>query len=139
MVRGKKSKALRKRTAHPTSIPLQSEEHPPRKRIRSNTVAAHLDHSAQDTSKHPTPTGNDDWEIFSPPYPTSKTGHFTSWNRTNYLAPAFLAANTFAPDFQFGEMTHHLMNAILDPSSLPDIQEVVSILLFELFRIVAFV
>ena len=60
MVREKKSKALRKRAAHPTSLPLQSEEHPPRKRVRSNTVAAYLDCSVQETSKHPTPTGNDD-------------------------------------------------------------------------------
>ena len=56
MVREKKSKASRRRAACPTSLPLQLEEHPPRKRIRSNTVAAHLDCSAQDTSKPPTPT-----------------------------------------------------------------------------------
>ena len=43
MVREEKSKASRRRAAHPTSLPLQLEEHPPRKRIRSNTVAAHLD------------------------------------------------------------------------------------------------
>ena len=59
MVREKKSKTSKRRAAHPTSLPLQSEEHPPRKRIRSNTVAAHLDRSAQDTSKPPTLTGND--------------------------------------------------------------------------------
>ena len=57
MVREKKSKASRRRAACPTSLSLQSEEHPPRKRIRSNTVAA-LDCSAQDTLKPPTPTGN---------------------------------------------------------------------------------
>ena len=50
-VREKKSTALRKRAAHPKSLTLPSEEHPPRKRIRSNTVAAHLDHSIQGTSK----------------------------------------------------------------------------------------
>ena len=45
-VREKKPKALRKRAACPTSFSLPSEEHPLRKRIRSNTVAAHLDCSA---------------------------------------------------------------------------------------------
>ena len=58
-VREKKSKASRRRPACPTSLPLPLEEHPPRKRIRSNTVAAHLDRSAQDTSKPPILTGND--------------------------------------------------------------------------------
>ena len=52
-VREKKSKASRRRAACPTSLSFQSEEHPPRKRIRSNTVAAHLNCSAQDTSKRP--------------------------------------------------------------------------------------
>ena len=46
-VREKKSAALRKRTAHPISQSLLSEGYPPRKRIRSNTVAAHLNQSAQ--------------------------------------------------------------------------------------------
>ena len=59
MVREKKLKASRRRAAHPLSHSLLSEEHPPRKRIRSNTVAAHLDQSAQDTLKPPTPTGNE--------------------------------------------------------------------------------
>ena len=58
-VREKKSKTSRRRAAHLMSHPLQLEEHPPRKRIRSNTVAVHLDSSAQDTPKPPTPTGND--------------------------------------------------------------------------------
>ena len=59
MVREKKSKASRRRATRPTSLPLQSEEHPPRKRIKSNTVAAHLDHSAQDTSRPSTPIGSE--------------------------------------------------------------------------------
>ena len=42
-VREKKSATLRKRTADPKSQSLMSEGYPPRKRIRSNTVAAHLD------------------------------------------------------------------------------------------------
>ena len=56
-VREKKSTALRKRAAHPKSLPLPSEEHPSRKRIRSNTVAAHLDSSIQGTSKPSTLIG----------------------------------------------------------------------------------
>ena len=58
-MREKKSKASRGRAAQPTSLPLQLEEHPPRKRIRSNTVAAHLDHSAQDALRPPTPIRNE--------------------------------------------------------------------------------
>ena len=41
-VRGRKSAALRKRTAHPIPQSLTSEGYLPRKRIRSNTVAVHL-------------------------------------------------------------------------------------------------
>ena len=37
------------------------------------------------------------------------------------------------------ELTHHLMNGICEPSSLLDTQEVVDILLSELFRIVVFI
>ena len=58
-VREKKSTALRKRAACPTSLTLPSEEHPPRKRTRSNTVAAHLDHSIQGMSKPSTSIGNE--------------------------------------------------------------------------------
>ena len=58
-VREKKLKVSRRRTACPISQSLPSEGYPPRKRIRSNTVAAHLDRSAQDMSKPPTPTGNE--------------------------------------------------------------------------------
>ena len=50
-VRERKSTALRKRVAHPTFLTLPLEEHPPRKRIKPNTVAAHQDSSIQDTSK----------------------------------------------------------------------------------------
>ena len=56
-VREKKSTALRKRAAHPKSLTISSEEHLPRKRIRSNTVAAHLDCSIQGTSKPSTSIG----------------------------------------------------------------------------------
>ena len=50
-VREKKSTALRKRAAHPKFLTLPSEEHLPRKRIRPNTVAAHLNCSIQGMSK----------------------------------------------------------------------------------------
>ena len=52
-VREKKSKASKRRAAHPTSLPLLLEEHTSRKRIRSNTVAAHLDHSVHVTLRPP--------------------------------------------------------------------------------------
>ena len=57
-VREKKSTALRKRAAHPMSLTLPSEEHPPRKKIRSNTTA-HLDCSIQGMSKPSTSIGNE--------------------------------------------------------------------------------
>ena len=58
-VREKKLTALRKRAAHPKSLTISSEEHPPRKRIRSNTVAAQLHCSIQDMSKPSTSIGNE--------------------------------------------------------------------------------
>ena len=56
-VREKKSTALRKRAACPKSLTISLEEHLPRKRMRSNTVAAHLDCSIQGTSKSTTSIG----------------------------------------------------------------------------------
>ena len=56
-VREKKSTVLRKRADCPKSLTLPSEEHLPRKRIRSNTVAAHLDCSIQGMSKPSTLIG----------------------------------------------------------------------------------
>ena len=58
-VREKKSTALRKRAAHPKSLTISLGEHLPRKRIRPNTVAAHLDCSIQGTSKPSTSIGNE--------------------------------------------------------------------------------
>ena len=55
----KKSTALRKRAACPMSLTLPSEAHLPRKRIRSNTVAAHLNHSTQGTSNPSTSISNE--------------------------------------------------------------------------------
>ena len=57
-VREKKLKTSRRRTACPISQSLPLEGYPPKKRSRSNTVAANLNQSAQDTSKSPTPNGN---------------------------------------------------------------------------------
>ena len=56
-VREKKSTALRKRAAHPNSLTLPSEKHPPRKRIKPNTVAAYLDSDIQGTSEPSTTIG----------------------------------------------------------------------------------
>ena len=52
-LRENKPAVSRRTAAHPTSLTLPLEEHPPRKRIRSDTVAAHLDRSAQDMSTPP--------------------------------------------------------------------------------------
>ena len=57
--RENKSTALIKRSAHPKSLILPSEEHPPRKRINPNTVATHLDSSIQGTSEHSTSVGKE--------------------------------------------------------------------------------
>ena len=56
-VRAKKLTALRKRAAHPESLTILLEECLPRKRISSNTVAAHLDRSIQVMSKPSTLIG----------------------------------------------------------------------------------
>ena len=56
-VRENKPAVSRRRAAHPTSPTLPLEEHPSRKRIRSDTVTAHLDCSVQDMLKPPTATG----------------------------------------------------------------------------------
>ena len=58
-VREKKSTALRKRAACPKFLTISLEEHPPRNRIRSNTVAADLDCSIQGMSKPSTLIGNE--------------------------------------------------------------------------------
>ena len=46
-----KSPVFRKKTTHPASLVLPSEEHLPRKRNKPNTVAALLNHSSQGTSE----------------------------------------------------------------------------------------
>ena len=53
----KKSPAFRKKATHPASLVLPSEEHPPRKRIKPNTVAALLDHSSKGTLEPSTTIG----------------------------------------------------------------------------------
>ena len=52
-----KSPVFRKNTTHPASLVLPSEEHPPRKRIKPNTVAALLNHSSQGMSEPSTTIG----------------------------------------------------------------------------------
>ena len=59
----KKSPVFRERTAHPASLVLPSEEHPPRKRIKSNTVAALPDHSSQDMSEPSTTIGIEHFRV----------------------------------------------------------------------------
>ena len=53
----KKSPVFRKKTTCPASLVLPLEEHPPRKRIKPNTVASLLDHSSQGTSESSTTIG----------------------------------------------------------------------------------
>ena len=53
----KKSPVLRKKATHPASLVLPSEEHPPRKRIKPNTVAALFDHKSQGMSEPSTTIG----------------------------------------------------------------------------------
>ena len=52
-----KSPVFRKKATHPASLVLPSEGHPPRKRIKSDTVAALPDHSSQSTSEPSTTIG----------------------------------------------------------------------------------
>ena len=53
-----KSPVFRKKTSHPASLVLPSEESPPRKRIRPNTVPTFLDSNSQIKSESPTTVGN---------------------------------------------------------------------------------
>ena len=56
--RRKKSTALRKRAARPTSLVLSSEENPPGKRIRPNTETALLDPNLSRKLETPITSGN---------------------------------------------------------------------------------
>ena len=53
----KKSPVFRKMATHPASLVLSPEEHPPRKRIKPNTVATLLNHNSQGTSEPSTTIG----------------------------------------------------------------------------------
>ena len=44
---GRNHQFFRKKATHPASLVLPLEEHPPRKRIKPNTVATLLDHNSQ--------------------------------------------------------------------------------------------
>ena len=53
----KKSPVFQKKATHLASLVLPSEEHPPRKRVKPNTVAGLLDHSSQGMSESSTTIG----------------------------------------------------------------------------------
>ena len=53
----KKSPVFRKKATCPASLVLPLEEHPPRKRIKPNTVATLLDHNSQGMSEPSTTIG----------------------------------------------------------------------------------
>ena len=53
----KKSTALRKRAARPTSLVLSSEENPPRKRVKPTTTTTPVNHNSQGTSDSSTSIG----------------------------------------------------------------------------------
>ena len=53
----KKSPVFRKKATCPASLVLPPEEHPPRKRIKPNTVATLLDHNSQGMSEPSTTIG----------------------------------------------------------------------------------
>ena len=131
-VREKKSTVLRKRAARPTSLTLPSEEHPPRKRTISNTVTAHLNCSIQGMLKPSTSIGNEHFGKTSVhPIPLVRPVTLpVGLEPTIWHLPSLLQI--------ISHPTHHLTNAIHEPSSLPDTQEVVGILLSKLFRIVMF-
>ena len=58
-----KSPVFRKKTTHPASLALPSEGHSPRKRIKSNTVAALLDHSSWGMSEPSTTIEIEHFEV----------------------------------------------------------------------------
>ena len=62
----KKSTALRKRAARPTSLVLSSEENPPRKRVKPTTITTPLNHNFQGTSKPSTSIGIEHFRV--PPF-----------------------------------------------------------------------
>ena len=62
----KKSTALRKRAARPTSLVLSSEENPPRKRVKPTTITTPLNHNFQGTSEPSTSIGIEHFGV--PPF-----------------------------------------------------------------------
>ena len=62
----KKSTALRKRDARPTSLVLSSEENPPRKMVKPTTTTTPLNHNLQGTSEPSTSIGIEHFGV--PPF-----------------------------------------------------------------------
>ena len=62
----KKSTALRKTAARPTSLVLSSEENPPRKRVKPTTITTPLNHNFQGTSEPSTSIGIEHFGV--PPF-----------------------------------------------------------------------
>ena len=62
----KKSPVFREKVTHPASSVLPLEEHPPRKRIKPNTVATLLDHNSQGMSEPSTTIGIEHFGV--PPF-----------------------------------------------------------------------
>ena len=62
----KKSTALRKRAARPTSLVLSSEENPPRKRVKPTTITTPINHNFQGTSVPSTSIGIEHFGV--PPF-----------------------------------------------------------------------
>ena len=80
----KKSTALRKRAARPTSLVLSPEENPPRKRVKPTTTTTPLNHNLQGTSEPSTSIGIEHFGV-SPfllvrPVPLSVGTEPTIWN-----------------------------------------------------------
>ena len=113
-----KSLVFRKKTTCPASLVLPSEGHPPRKRIKSNTVAALPDHSSQGMSE---------------PSTTNRIEHL-GVHPILLVRPVILPAGTepavwkpppllqiVSSNTWFGEKTHHFTCILCEPSSLLDI------------------
>ena len=62
----KKSPVFRKKATHPASLVVPPEEHPPRKRIKPNTVATFLEHNSQSMSEPSTTIGIEHFGV--PPF-----------------------------------------------------------------------
>ena len=96
------SKTLKKRVVRPSSLILPSEGKSPRKKSRTNTVAALLDYTS---AKRPdTPITTDNTHSGAHPILLVRLVRLpvgtdtTTWNRPNHLEPTILAANCARPN-----------------------------------------